>query len=147
METDELISDLNTLIALCKDGERGYLTVAKVIESTRYHSLFKEYARQRHRFATELQAIVNRLGGIPGKSGDLAGSMHRGWISLKAALMGGEPAAILAECDAGEKAALHVYQETLHKQLPAEIHMLVEKQYQAIKAARARLQVLAEQLA
>ena len=146
MEKDELVADLNTLIAICRDGERGYRTVAKVIEPTQYHTLFTEYSEQRHRFATELQAAVNQLGGIPGKSGDLAGSIHRGWINLKAAVGGRDPGAILAECEAGEKAAVHVYQEIMQKDLPVQIHTIVAEQYQAIKAARARIQALAKQM-
>lgn len=147
METDELISDLNTLIAICRDGEHGYRTVAKIVEPPRYHSLFTEYADQRHRFATDLQAAVNRLGGIPGKSGDLAGTLHRKWINLKASVVGREPGTVLDECEAGEKAAVYVYQEVIQKDLPVEVHALVEGQYQAIKAAHTRIQALAEQSA
>ena len=121
METGEIISDLNTLIAICKDGEQGYRTVAKVSDAARYQSLFEEYAAQRHRFATDLQAEVDRLGGIPGQNGDLAGTIHRGWIHLKAAVAGREPAIILAECKAGEKAAVHVYEEIAQKELPPTI--------------------------
>lgn len=146
METGEVISELNTLIAICKDGEQGYRTVATLLEPHRYHSLFEEYAEQRHRFATDLQEEVNRLGGIPGKEGDLAGTLHRRWIILKALITAREPGDILAECKAGEKAAVQVYEEVFQKDLPPEIQALVEHQYQAIKAARDRIQALETQI-
>lgn len=147
MEKGEIISNLNTLIAICRDGERGYRTAAAVIEGMQYQPLFEQYAAQRHRFATDLQAAVNRLGGIPEKEGDLAGTVHRGWISLKAVLTSRESRTILAECKAGEKAAVHVYKEIVAKELPPEIEALVERQYQAVKAAHDRIQAMETQLA
>ena len=89
---------------------------------------------------------MNRLGGIPDKEGDLAGTVHRGWINLKAALVGRDAGTILSECDAGERAAVHVYREIIEKELPPEIHTLVEQQFQAVKAARDRIQALESQL-
>lgn len=143
MKTEEIIDALNELIAICKDGEQGYQTVAKVMEAGEYQPLFEQYAAQRHRFAADLQAEINRLGGIPGKEGDLAGTVHRGWINVKAMVSGRDTGAIVAECIAGEKAAVDVYEEITQKELPPEIYTLVDHQYQAIKAARDRLKALA----
>lgn len=145
METEEIVDALNELIAICKDGEQGYQTAAKVMEADEHQPLFEQYSAQRHRFATDLQAEVNRLGGIPGKEGDLAGTVHRAWINLKAVASGRDTAAILTECVAGEKAAVDVYAEITQKELTPEIYALVDQQYQAIKAARDRIQALLTQ--
>ena len=145
METSKLISDLNTLITICKDGEQGYRTASAAVESNRTQPLFEKYAEQRNRFATELQATVSRLGGVPGTGGDLAGTIHRTWINLKAMASGRDPGALFAECRVGEEAALHVYKKVKQKELPPEIQVLVDRQYQAIKAARDRIQALETQ--
>lgn len=145
MKTEEIIDDLNELIAICKDGEQGYLTAAKAMEAGEYQPLFEQYSTQRQRFATDLQAEINRLGGIPGKEGDLAGTVHRAWINLKAVASGRDTRTILAECIAGEKAAVDVYAEVTQKELPPEIYALVDQQYQSIKAALDRLQALVAQ--
>lgn len=145
MESAKLISDLNTLIAICKDGELGYRTAASAIESNQTQPLLVQYAAQRARFAADLQAEVSRLGGVPASSGDLSGSLHRTWINLKAIASGRAPGSVFAECRAGEEAALHVYENVRKKDLPPELQSLVERHYQAIKAAHDRIQALESQ--
>jgi uncharacterized protein (TIGR02284 family) len=61
---------------------------------------------------------------------------------LKSVVTSGDPPAILAECEAGENAALTAYDEARHKGLPGDVHAVVDGQYQAIKAARDRLRAL-----
>lgn len=142
METREIVEVLNELIAICKDGENGYRSVARAMEENEYQPLFETYSEQRHDFAAALQAEVNRLGGIPEKEGDLAGTLHRGWINVKAVISGRDTKAILDECIAGEKAAVDVYTEAAQKALPPHIYALVDEQHQAIKAARDRIRGL-----
>src|SRR5947209_11790361 len=103
--TKDFTSTLNNLIETCKDGEQGYRDSAEGVQRSDLRELFNEYARLRTQFASELQTQVSRLGGDPEKSGSVAGSMHRGWINLKAALTGKDDHAILAECERGEDSA------------------------------------------
>lgn len=59
--------------------------------------MFLEYAQQRSELAAELQHEVSKLGGVPEKSGSVGGSLHRGWMNLKAAITGKDEGAIVAE--------------------------------------------------
>jgi uncharacterized protein (TIGR02284 family) len=45
---------------------------------------------------------VERLGGVAADSGTFTAAVHRGWIGLKAALLGGHGGAIIAACETGE---------------------------------------------
>src|SRR3982751_4841721 len=85
---DDVISTLNGLIETCKDGQEGFAQAAEGVERSDLKSLFYEYSQQRSKFTGELQNLVQGLGGDPTNSGSVAGSLHRGWINIKAAVTG-----------------------------------------------------------
>src|SRR5687768_18117427 len=87
-DNDTVISTLNGLIEICKDGQNGFKEAAEGIERSDLKSLFYEFAQQRSQFAGELQTLVQSLGGDPENSGSTLGAMHRGWINIKSAVMG-----------------------------------------------------------
>jgi hypothetical protein len=60
-------------------------------------------------------------------------------------MSGGTIRSLLAECKVGERAAVDIYEESTHKGLPTEIHSVLDRQYQAIKAARDRIEILEAQ--
>src|SRR6476619_6866390 len=113
ISNDEIISTLNELIEICKDGQEGFRQAAEGVERSDLKSLFYEFSQQRAQFTGELQNLVQGLGGNPGNSGSLAGSVHRGWIKIKAAVTGKDDAAILNECERGEDSAKNTYKEAL----------------------------------
>src|SRR5947209_672049 len=115
LPTREVVSTLNTLIETCKDGDEGYQTAAKRVANTDTNTLFLSYSQQRAQFAAELQGEVQRLGGDPEKTGSIAGAFWRGWTNIKAAVTGGDEAAIIAECERGEDAAKKNYEEAFKK--------------------------------
>jgi uncharacterized protein (TIGR02284 family) len=96
-------------------------------------ALFLNYARQRAEFAAELQGQVSRIGGEPATSGSTTGAMHRGWIGLKTALTGNDDHAILEEAERGEDSAVKAYREALARDLPSDIHSIIERQYKEVK--------------
>src|SRR5215213_2924601 len=114
----QVIATLNGLIQTCRDGEEGFRTAAEGVGSPELKELFGGYARQRAGFAGELQDEVRRLGGEPVEGGSVTGSVHRGWMGLKAALTGEDERAILGECERGEDSALAAYRAALGVDLP-----------------------------
>jgi uncharacterized protein (TIGR02284 family) len=52
---------------------------------------------------------------------------------LKSALTGNDDHAILAEAERGEDTAVKSYRDALSKDLPSDIHMVVEQQYREIQ--------------
>jgi uncharacterized protein (TIGR02284 family) len=133
---DQVVSTLNSLISICKDGEEGYRKAAEVVNSLPLTSLFTKYSEQRGQFATELTNLVDGLGGDPAERGSLAGAVHRGWINLRSAVSGEINAeTVLDECERGEDAAKTAYESALAAGLPANIHDKVQRQYEYVRLA------------
>lgn len=142
MKNNESISALNDLIQTCKDGEQGFRDAADGVESGTLRTTLGEYARQRAKFAGQLQAEVIRLGGDPEESGSVSGSLHRGWINLKTAIGGKNDHAILEECERGEDAAVKNYTPALSMDLPNDLRNIIERQYSEILAAHDQIKAM-----
>ena len=138
----QVIATLNGLIQTCRDGEEGFRTAAEGVKSPELKELFHGYARQRAGFASELHDEVRRLGGEPAEGGSVTGSVHRGWMGLKAALTGEDEHAILGECERGEDSALAAYRAALGVDLPASVRSMVERQFAEVKEAHQRIRNL-----
>ena len=132
---DDVISVLNDLIETCKDGEQGFREAAEGVEKSDLRTLFNMYAQQRARFAGELNNEVLRHGGEPATSGHVSAALHRGWINIKKAVTGKNETAIIDECERGEDAAMHNYENALKKNLPADLMSIIEAQFTEIKHA------------
>ncbi|MFN3580826.1 MAG: PA2169 family four-helix-bundle protein [Pseudomonas sp.] len=132
MDNKELIETLNDLIETSKDGEEGFKVCAEDVKRPELKALFSDRAVQCGRAASELQAIVFKLGGDPENSTSLAGDMHRRWVDLKSLITGKSEQAVLNECERGEDVAKKNYSEALEKALPADVREVVERQYQGV---------------
>ena len=138
----QVISTLNNLIQTCRDGEEGFRTAADGVKRAELKGLFREYTRQRASFAGALQDEVRRLGGEPPEAGSITGSLHRGWMGLKAALTGEDERAILGECERGEDSALSAYRAALEVDMPAAVRTMVERQFAEVREARQHIRGL-----
>ena len=132
MDKDDVIDTLNDLIETCKDGEEGFRTCAEDIERVDLKSIFERAAQRCAESARELQSEVVRLGGKPERKSSFAGSVHRRWVDIKAAITGKDEAAVLAECERGEDVAKSSYQKALEKDLPPQVRGIVQRQYQGV---------------
>jgi uncharacterized protein (TIGR02284 family) len=147
MTKEETIDLLNELIHVCKDGEHGYRTAAEDVRNSQLQSVFSDYAKQRGSCARQLQAEVERLGGVGADSGTLTAAVHRGWIDLKAALSGGDGGAIIAACETGEDYTLAAFERVVNAGITGESLSIVEKQSGKIKEAHTRLVRLKDEIA
>ena len=145
---DKSISVLNDLIETCEDGEHGFTTAAKDAKDAELGRVFSQYAAQRGNYIRELQGRVRALGGDPDQHGSVSGSLHRGWINLKAALSSDEPHAVLAECERGEDAAVANYRDALkNTELDSETRALVQRQAAGVQEAHDRVKQLRDSVA
>ena len=139
---EEVVSTLNNLIETCRDGQEGFRAAAEGVQSAELRELFHGYARQRASFAGELQDEVRRLGGDPERTGSLVASLHRGWMGLRAALEGNDDRAVLSECERGEEVALASYRSALDRDMPANVRVMVERQFAEVKEAHEHIRAL-----
>jgi uncharacterized protein (TIGR02284 family) len=139
MHNDKTISTLNHLIETCKDGEEGFRTAAEGVSSPAVRAAFSEFSRQRGQMARELQQEVQGLGGSAETAGSMSGSLHRGWINIKAAVTGKDEHQIIAEAERGEDVAKKVFEDALKEPLPTQVLALVQRMAGQVRAAHDRV--------
>ncbi len=139
----EIISTVNSLIETLKDGQEGFRQAADAVKDSELKSLFAEYSTQRSSFAGELQDQLRQIGDAePEDSSSVAGSLHRTWINLKAAVTSGDDHAILAECERGEDSAVSEYKKAMSVDLPSPLRETVSRQSDKVKLAHDRVRDL-----
>lgn len=140
--SDDIISILNGLIEICKDGQEGFKQAAEGISNPALRNKFYEYGEQRAVFADELQTLVHELGGEPQNSGTISGAIHRNWIDIKSLVAGNDENSVLNEAERGEDIAKSAYQKALDQNLPPNIYLVVNNQYGEIKAAHDHIKLM-----
>ena len=146
MDIHAAVDTLNKLIETCKDGEYGFRTSADHVKSAQLRTILFECSESCRQGATELQAEVVWLGAKPEHHSSMAGTLHRGWVSLKATLTGNDDQAILEECERAEDAALARYREAIGKALPSDVAAIVERQYEGAKRNHDKVRSLRDSL-
>jgi uncharacterized protein (TIGR02284 family) len=142
-----IVSVLNDLVETSKDGEKGFRKAAEDTRDPQLKQLFQGRADDCARGATELQGVVQQLGGKPETGGTVGGALHRGWVDVKSAVTGRDDHGILAECERGEDVAKKNYRDALDKELPADVRAVVERQYQGVIQNHDRIRDLRDQYA
>ena len=142
MDNNKIISTLNDLIETCRDGFDGFKEAANNVKGPDLKNLFNQLSNERARCVQELQLEVRRLGGDPEKTGSTAGALHRAWIDIKGTLLGKDDHTILVECERGEDSAVSAYKEALKLELPTNISVIVQAQYQTIQKDHDRIKQL-----
>jgi uncharacterized protein (TIGR02284 family) len=138
---------LNDLVEISKDGERGFRKAAEDSHDAQLKTLFLSRAEDCSSGARELQDLVQRLGGKPETGGSVSGALHRGWTDVKTAVAGRDDHEILADCEKGEDVAKKRYHEALDKDLPVDVRVVVEQQYQGVLLNHDRIRDLRDQFA
>ena len=131
---------LNHLIEMCRDEELTLRYAADHVKDPSVKALFVELASQRAQFAADLLPHAQRLGGgAEATDGTTRGALHRGWMALKEALIGGGDGKMIAEAEHGEDLALATYENALDEMLPPTARDLVERQCAEIRLAHDRV--------
>lgn len=137
MNTDKTLRVLNTLLETCYDGEYGFRSCAEHIKADDLRALLTQRATECDLSARELRALIAKLGGKADErtstSGTVSGALHRGWVSVRAALTTADDAAMLEECERGEDRALARYRDALKEELPTEVANLVQRQMAGVQ--------------
>ena len=117
---------VNDLLQVLEDGKQGFRKAAEAVQDPNLKVLFSEYANERAQMAEELLAFTPAQ--REEKKPTVAGTVHQGWIDLKAALTSGDDHAILAECERGEDHAVEAFKNVLVRDLPADICQTLKSQ-------------------
>lgn len=133
MNHDDTIDLLNELIEVSKDGENGFHACAEQAESQALRAVLAQRADDCRAAVAELQSLVRSLGGKAETSGSTGGSLHRSWVAIKTKLSRADDLAVLEEVERGEDHALEAYRKALEHDLPSDVRVLVERQYNGVQ--------------
>ncbi len=136
MSTDESIA--TDLIRTLENGKEGFDKAAeRLAESDRpdVAAKFREFAQQRAAMSDELKAIAGSYGDDVDQRGTLPGALHRGWLTVKDALTGDNPEAVIGAAETGEDHAVEQYREALDADISPEFRPLVARQLASVQAA------------
>lgn len=136
MSTDEAVT--KDLMEILEDGREGFHKAAEKLEDTDRADLapvFRRLGDQRGTFYDELQELAANYGDAIEESGSLAGTLHRGWMTIKDAVAGSDPEGVLDAAEQGEDHAVAAYEKALTEDLSPTLRTLVERQGAAVRAA------------
>jgi uncharacterized protein (TIGR02284 family) len=137
------------LLQTLEDGRAGYEKGAEKLDSTDSPQLattFRQYSEQRAGFAVELRTLAQQYGDDIDANGSLAGTLHRGWLTLKDALSGSSPEGVLDAAEQGEDHAVTEFEKALDDDVSPELRTVVQRQLTEIRAARDDVKALRNQL-
>jgi uncharacterized protein (TIGR02284 family) len=140
--TNDYLSAVNDVIAVCKDAEEGFHGAANAVNDPALKSSFEQYSAQRAAFASELSSVVTSLGLTAKNSSGVLGTIHHGWIALKGTLTGHSEHQILEEAERGEDLSLSRYRDALKHDLPAQLRSVLQRQFEQVQQAHNRIRSL-----
>jgi len=145
MSTDEAVT--KDLIETLEDGAEGFAKAAEKLAESDDPTLaetFRRYSDQRASFSSELRELAKDYGDNIEESGSAAGTLHRGWITLKDALTGSSPHAVLEAAETGENHAVKEYEKALDADISPTLHAVVARQGAEVTAAHDKIRSLAD---
>jgi uncharacterized protein (TIGR02284 family) len=141
-QNEDVISTLNNLAAIARDGVKGMKSAAEAAKNTSLKTTLEQLAQERDSIFTELQSTVRSLGGDPETSGTTAGAVHRGWMSLKDMVSASDDKALLEECERGEDVAKKAFTEATAQSLPAQALAIVRKGSEQVQKSHNQIKSL-----
>jgi uncharacterized protein (TIGR02284 family) len=142
MSDRETVSTLNELIAVSRDGEKGFARAAADSKDPALIKVFAESERSCRQAAEELQDKVRTLDASAEGASSFRAARHRGWSSLKNVMTTRDNRVILEECEKAEDYAQSRYAEAMKLTWPAALRAVIERQYQAVIANHDRVRDL-----
>jgi uncharacterized protein (TIGR02284 family) len=124
---------------MCRDEELTLRYAADHVKDPSIKALFVELASRRAQFAADLLQHAQRLGGAEAADRTTRGTLHRGWMAIKGALLGYSDREMIAEAEHDEDLTLATYENALDDMLPPTARELVERQRAEIRLAHDRV--------
>lgn len=141
---------LEDLVETLEDGREGFQKAAERLGDDGFPDLAQrmiQFSDQRARLSAELREIGLTEGIELEGQGTVTGAMHRGWISLKDALTGDSPHAVLAAAETGEDHAVTEFEKALQDQdLPVDWRPVITAQADAVRSAHDEVRALRDQM-
>jgi hypothetical protein len=141
VDRERVITILDGLIEVCRDGERNYRAAALYITEKNPSARFvlQNYALQRAQFAERLQAEMWHMGYVPQSQRQAAACSNGRKLPLP-----DDQHLLLDECVWRELIAEQRYAGALRAGLPRHLQEIVNNQYIQIREARQRIRSITQ---
>ncbi len=143
--TDQRVT--TDLIETLEDGRKGFEHAAtRLADSDRpdIGHRFETFANQRGEFSAELEAMAAAYGDDIDEDGSVSAAVHRGWISVRDAVTGADPAGVIKAALTGEDHAISEYRDALGQDISTNLRDVASRQLAAIEAVRSEVEALSE---
>jgi len=141
-DRNETIDMLNDLVQTSLDGEAGFTDAAEFATDDSLKQRCSRHAQECRQAATELQGMVQVLGGKPADSRSLAATARRSWAAVKGSVAGYTDIAILDEAEREADEALDAYRQAADAALPDEVHAVVARHCESVERHLGQLRML-----
>ena len=146
MSTNTDTSKLDDLITTTIDSIRGFERSAEDAPDGRFASFFRDMAAERREVVSQLQAQSRALGGSPTEQGSIAGTLHRRWEDLRAALGGGDKA-VIQEVERGEDYLKEEYERAINDDnVSEETRTVIRSCYESVRRGHDTASTMKKQL-
>jgi uncharacterized protein (TIGR02284 family) len=132
---DVVLQTLNELLENARDGELGFRDAAAHSHTPELVALFERLAQGCADAGAGWHGIQG-LGGVAGESVSMSGAAHRVWLQIRSLFGGASDGTLLAECERGLQTLSDRYREALGRNLPAELHGAVQRQFEEAQRHR-----------
>lgn len=143
MANDRDVSVLNSLIKTTLDSVKGFKDAAEDVNAGTYQNLFSQFASERSRVASDLQAEVRRLGGNPEDDSSFLAAAHRAFMNLKEMISSRDDQAVIEEVERGEDYIKGKFAEALgDTELSPATRSVIQQAYTSVRAGHDRVSAL-----
>ncbi|APQ18169.1 ferritin-like domain-containing protein [Maribacter hydrothermalis] len=141
--TETVGNKLNSLLEKTNDAEKGFKKAAEHADNPNLKAYFDRKSMERKSFGNDLKSEIKTFGQEAEKGGSASGTLHRGWMDVKAWLSADNDESMLEEAITGEKAALDEYKEVLKEtSLPTSTATLLTQQLSTISSDLSKIKRL-----
>lgn len=131
---EKIVSQLNNILEISHDAEKGYQKASENVESEKLKSFFNEKFKERNDFSYRLKIEINTFWKEAKETGSIPGKLHRAWMDTKAFFTADNEEAMVNEAIAGEEIAINFYNTVLEEtKLPASTKALLVEQKNSIQ--------------
>ncbi|MEO5584293.1 MAG: PA2169 family four-helix-bundle protein [Flavobacteriales bacterium] len=143
MKSAPALSALKDLHALLGDSRKGYRFASSKVELPELSAFLTERSMERRKLQEDLAAVIQDLsfGQVGVDDGSMKGTMHRVWADLRERFSCWDDAAVLDECERGDRYLLERFSAVWEDQrTPTEALQTVRKQRSLIEEQLASLE-------
>jgi len=139
------INALSRLYKIVEASEKGYAVAGSAVKNRAIKVLFKSHASRRADYKEEIWSELQRLGRKTRPRSSVLGAIHRGRVTIFAAMTIGEQnieKVVLKEVFLGERFARYIYKRTLQHDFSGAMQTILQRQYDDIRAMVERVQLM-----